>query len=94
VNNNFDIKVSNNYDKLKVMGNDIINMYKSPNAENSLAKNIPLAWIKLMYLYSKKIKKLRFKYRGKSIDNGKVYYNRPTSFCHMKYAESFAIYER
>ena len=51
----FDIKVPNNVAKINTMGTDIINMYKSPNAENSLAKNIPLAWINLMYLYSKKI---------------------------------------
>ena len=87
----FDIKVPNNVAKINTMGTDIINMYKSPNAENSLAMNIPLAWINLMYLYSKKIKKLRFKYRGKSVAN---VYNRPTSFCHKQFAESFAVYER
>ena len=57
MNNNFDIKVSNNYDKLKVMGNDIMLLYNSPKCESSIAKGIPLAWIKLMYLYSKKVKK-------------------------------------
>ena len=87
----FDIKVPNNVAKINTMGTDISNMYKSPNAENSLAKNIPLAWINLMYLYSKKIKKLRLKYRGKSVAN---VYNRPPSFCHKQFAESFAVYER
>ena len=38
----FDIKVPNNVAKINTMGTDIINMYKSPNAENSLAKNINL----------------------------------------------------
>ena len=48
------------------MGDDLIRLYKSPNCELSLAKGIPMAWLKLLYQYSKKVSPLRFRYRGKS----------------------------
>lgn len=87
----FDIKVPSSKDKVKIMVEDLIKLYKSPDKEYSLAKGIPLVWLKLIYLYSKKVKSLRIKYRGKSIKN---VYNRNQAHCLMKYAESFAIYER
>ena len=38
---------------------------------------------------------VRYRYRGKSktMSNGYVY-NRPQSFCHMQFADTFAIYTR
>ena len=84
------VMVSGTYKKLKTMGDDLIRLYKSPSCELSLAKGIPMAWLKLLYQYSKKVSPLRFRYRGKS----KPGYRRVSSFCHMAYADSFAIYHR
>lgn len=88
---NFDIKVPSSKDKVKIMVEDLIKLYKSDDKEESLAKGIPLVWKNLIYLYSKHVKSLRIKYRGKSIKN---VYNRNQAHCLMKYATSFAIYER
>ena len=84
------IMVSGTYTKLKTMGDELIRLYKSPEVELSMAKGIPMAWLKLLYQYSKKVSPLRFRYRGKS----KPGYRRVSSFCHMAYADSFAIYHR
>jgi transcription elongation factor GreA-like protein len=86
-----DIKVSNAPERLKVMGEDIFKLYSSPKEENSIAKGIPKVWLKLLYQYSKHVKSLRFKYRGNSI---KGVYRRPTSFCHIGHATTFAVYTR
>ena len=88
---NFDkITVSGTYKKLKVMGDELIRLYSSHKNELSLAKGIPMAWLKLLYQYSKKVAPLRFRYRGKSKPN----YRRPGAFVHKKFADNFAIYER
>ena len=84
------IMVSGTYKKLKVMGDELIRLYSSHKNELSLAKGIPMAWLKLLYQYSKKVSPLRFRYRGKSKPN----YDRPWAFVHKEFADSFAIYER
>ena len=75
---------------LKTMGEELIRLYKSPTCELSLAKGIPMAWLKLLYLYSKRVSPLRFRYRGKSKPN----YSRPAAYVNKEFADSFAIYER
>lgn len=75
---------------LKTMGDELIRLYPSHKNELSLAKGIPMAWLKLLYLYSKRVSPLRFRYRGKSKPN----YRRPSAFVHKEFADSFAIYER
>ena len=75
---------------LKKMGEELIRLYKSPTCELSLAKGIPMAWLKLLYLYSKRVSPLRFRYRGKSKPN----YRRPVAYVNKEFADSFAIYER
>jgi len=49
-----------------------------------------MAWLKLLYLYSKRVSPLRFRYRGKSKPN----YRRPVAYVNKEFADSFAIYER
>ena len=60
--------------------------------EMSIAKNIPIKYLPYFKEVSaqKNAKNIRYRYRGKS----KVNYDRPTSFCHMKFADTFAIYNR
>ena len=84
------IMVSGTYKKLKTMGDELIRLYKSPACELSIAKGIPMAWLKLLYQYSKKVSPLRFRYRGKSKPN----YRRPGAYVNKEFADSFAIYER
>ena len=51
--------------------------------------------IKHLVSAQKNAKKIRYRYRGKSktMSNGYVY-NRPQSFCHMKFADTFSVYYR
>ena len=62
-----------------------------------IASGIPIKYLKYFKMVSaqKNAKKIRYRYRGKSktMPNGYVY-NRPQSFCHMKFADTFAIYSR
>lgn len=69
---------------------NIIEQYRSPVDEFSIAKNIPLKYLNMFYMYSKKVKPLRIRYRGKS----KFNYKRPQEHCHKVMADSFAIYVR
>ena len=78
------------YQKLKRVGNKIAKKYLAHPNEQSIAKNIPMKYLDLFYKFSKKVKPLRIRYRGKS----KPGYRRVSSFCHMAYADSFAIYHR
>ena len=63
-----------------------------PNIEeHSIAKNIPMKYLKYFKEIIKKYKlKLRIRYRGSSTDT----YKRNPSFMHMDNATSFAVYER
>ena len=62
-----------------------------------IASNIPIKYLSYFKEVSaqKNAKKIRYRYRGKSktMPNGYVY-NRPQSFCHMQFADTFAIYGR
>ena len=62
-----------------------------------IASGLPIKYLKYFKEVSaqKNAKKIRYRYRGKSktMPNGYVY-NRPQSFCHMKFADTFSVYYR
>jgi len=78
------------YQKLKKAGNSIAKKYQSTKFECSIAKGIPMNYLPLFKEFSKKVKPLRFRYRG----NSKPGYRRDPSYVLMAYADSFAIYYR
>ena len=78
------------YKELKEVGNKIAKQYLSTKFECSVAKGIPMKYLSFFKEFSKKVKPLRIRYRGKS----KPGYRRVSSFCHMAYADTFAIYHR
>ena len=78
------------YKELKDVGNKIAKQYLSTKFECSVAKGIPMKYLSFFKEFSKKVKPLRIRYRGKS----KPGYRRVSSFCHMAYADTFAIYHR
>ena len=57
-----------------------------------IASGIPIKYLNYFKEVSaqKNAKKIRYRYRGVS----KPHYQRPQSFCHMNYADTFAIYYR
>jgi hypothetical protein len=67
--------------------------YKGP----CIASGIPIKYLKYFKEVTchKNAMNVRYRYRGKSktMSNGYVY-NRPQSFCHMQFADTFAIYTR
>ena len=68
-----------------------LDQYKAPSCESAFAKDIPNSWYNHeMAKRLAKVVKIRKKYRGKSWGG----YRRPSAFCHRKFAERFAIYER
>ena len=60
--------------------------------EVSIAKNIPMKYLSYFkeVSASHRAKPVRYRYRGVSKDN----YNRPQSFCHMNFADTFSVYYR
>jgi len=64
--------------------------FKSSKKEVSICKGVPISLLPMFKKYLKN-KKVRYKYRGPSIP---TIYDRPVSFCHKKYATSFAVYKR
>ena len=62
-----------------------------------IASGIPIKYLSYFKEVSgnKRAMNIRYRYRGKSktMPNGYVY-NRPQSFCHMNFADTFAIYGR
>jgi len=78
------------YKDLKSTGNVIAKKYLSTDFECSIAKGIPMKYLPLFKEFSLKVKGLRIRYRGKS----KPGYRRVSSFCHMAYADTFAIYKK
>ena len=62
-----------------------------------IASGIPIKYLKYFKEVTahKNAMNVRYRYRGKSktMPNGYVY-NRPQSFCHMRFADTFAIYTR
>ena len=68
-----------------------LEQYKAPGYEYAFAKDIPNTLNNhQMTNRLAKIIPLRRKYRGKS----RYGYTRPSSFCHKKFAERFALYHR
>ena len=75
---------------------------KVTDKEESIAKGIPIKYLKYFKEVSnhKNANKIRYRYRGKSglktqYKTGKqMHYIRPQSFCHMNGADTFAIYYR
>ena len=65
---------------------------KSHSIEVSIAKGIPMKYLKYFKEVSahKNAKKIRYRYRGKS----KINYNRDQSYCLMNFADTFAVYYR
>ena len=65
---------------------------KSHSSEVSIAKGIPMKYLKYFKEVSahKNAKKIRYRYRGKS----KINYNRDQSYCLMNFADTFAVYYR
>jgi len=62
-----------------------------------IASGIPIKYLKYFKMISaqKNAKKIRYRYRGvsKTMPNGYMY-NRPQSFCHMNFADTFSVYYR
>ena len=62
-----------------------------------IASGIPIKYLKYFKEVTahKNAMNVRYRYRGKSktMPNGYVY-NRPQSFCHMQFADTFALYTR
>ena len=62
-----------------------------------IASGIPIKYLNYFkeVTAQKNAKKVRYRYRGvsKTMPNGYVY-NRPQSFCHMKFADTFSVYYR
>ena len=60
--------------------------------EESIAKGIPIKYLKYFkeVSASRRAKRVRYRYRGISKPN----YSRPQSFCHMNYADTFSVYYR
>ena len=68
-----------------------LDQYKAPCNESAFAKDIPNNWENhQMAKRLAKVVKIRKKYRGASSYG----YTRPSAFCHKKFADRFAIYER
>jgi len=74
----------------------LIQQFQSPHHERSIAKGIPINFLKVFYDYSKMVQPLRIRYRGSSKcdTDGYKYYYRPRDYVHRKYADTFAIYKR
>ena len=68
-----------------------LDQYKAPSCESAVAKDIPNSFYNhKMASRLAKVVRIRKKYRGKS----RYGYTRPSAFCHRKFADRFAIYER
>ncbi len=68
-----------------------LKQYKAPENEMAFAKDIPnCGYHHDMAKKLAKVIRIRKKYRGAS----RYGYTRPSAFCHRKFADRFAIYER
>ena len=68
-----------------------LEQYKAPTHESAFAKDIPNSLENhQMAKRLAKVVKIRKKYRGRSWGG----YRRPSAYCHRKFADRFAIYER
>jgi len=66
--------------------------YKGP----CIASGIPIKYLKYFKEISchKNAMNVRYRYRGSSKVKNGYFYKRPQSFCHLDFADTFAIYER
>ena len=75
-----------------------LKQYQAPECESAFAKDIPNSWYNhVMASQLAKVIQIRKKYRGPSIyiEGGRLkIYTRPSAFCHKKFADRFALYER
>ena len=74
--------------------NPLLITHLTPSSYNGtcIASNIPIKYLKYFKEVSahKNAMNVRYRYRGKS----KPGYVRPQSFCHMNFADTFAVYTR
>ena len=87
------------YDKRKAIFNKIVNplilkhmIDPHTYTGSCIASGIPIKYLKYFKVVTnnKKAMNVRYRYRGKS----KPGYARPQSFCHMNFADTFAVYTR
>ena len=87
------------YDKRKAIFNKIVNplilkhmIDPHTYTGSCIASGIPIKYLKYFKVVTnnKKAMNVRYRYRGKS----KLNYQRPQSFCHMQFADTFALYTR
>ena len=80
-----------NQNLYEAMFNNKVAFYYTSDDEVALMKKIDIKHLKFVKEIIKKFKlQLTIRYRG----NSKPNYARPQSFCHMDFADTFAIYER
>ena len=83
---------------------NLLTKYSSPWNEESLAKGIPIKYLKQVQVsllfgdFSESLTGFRYMFRGgpkyKTSANKTGYSKRPQAFCHKAMADTFAIYER
>ena len=75
-----------------------LKQYQAPQCELAFAKDIPNSFYNhQMASRLARVVKIRRKYRGASLftdDNRVKIYSRPSAYCHKKFADRFALYER
>ena len=75
-----------------------LKQYQAPQCESAFAKDIPNSFYNhQMASRLARVVKIRRKYRGASLftdDNRVKIYSRPSAYCHKKFADRFALYER
>jgi len=84
------------YKDVLLSAEGLIQQFRSPYDECSIAKGIPIKFLGIFYDYSKMVQPLRIRYRGSSkyYPDGYRYYRRPRDYVHRIYADTFAIYKR
>lgn len=82
----------------KVVNPLILKHLVSANEYNGscIASGIPIKYLKYFKEITchKNAMNVRYRYRGSSKVKNGYFYKRPQSFCHMDFADTFAIYER
>ena len=82
----------------KVVNPLILKHLVSANGYNGscIASGIPIKYLKYFKEITchKNAMNVRYRYRGLSKVKNGYFYKRPQSFCHLDFADTFAIYER
>lgn len=68
----------------------MIKMYASPSNEHSIAKGIPMQYLKAFQMHTKGV--YRYKFRGQSIQS--IGFKRKQSYITQDFATTFAIYKK